>query len=306
MILLTKLSLDDLQPALNDKAQKMEFERIVLKTRFEEYSEYLWFMMNAFKKSFAFDLIKDTATRSRKILHYNREMCELFSFISNRKAKGSVEIEFKNRSTEDKVTVTNPKLVDDIFLMLRHNYICNVDDGFDPCFDPDELGGSVYAGRAKSSHEPEKRQNLALNSIDDAACQLAETHRESGKRGAPYKNTRIYCALLSIAAVCEPNYNANEIEWTLGVLKEQRGKRMRDALEDISVYDVIFNNDVSFSNGDCKVIYEILDFFGYLRSDEEFDYRDNARFIRQIMIRSNVVRMPCLFCTDFCRRNRPE
>jgi len=298
MILFANYRYDDLQAALNDAAQKSSFERMLLKTRFENYSEYLWLMLNAFKRSFIFDLVEDTETCLKNRIQYERELCELFAFLTSRKAESSIGIDFTDKASGDRVSVGSKRLFDDIFALLRHSYICTIDNEFDPDFDPDDLGGSVYAGLAKESTKPVERQDSAIKSIDCSIKQLSEMEGEFGRRGAPYKNTRIHCALMAMAAMCEPNYNAADIDEAIKVIGSQRDVRLNDALDDMTVNEVLFNNEVQFSNEDCRVVYDILMFFGYLKPDEECASRDKARFVKQLMARSKVVKMACLYRTD--------
>lgn len=286
---------DMLDACQDSRSTKTAFDRIIVKTRFENFSDYIWERLNMLRNSFIFNLDESTWVNYRETIHNRQEITGGLLLIIDKLLKFDGEIELTNRRTGESVPINDSYILDGIFNLYKYQYLLNVDDKFSRSFKPTSRTDAMMLANGCDSRALADKQKAVIKSIADKQNELCREENELPKYFVPNKNIMLHSAVAILTTACTPNYNYAKVRNVIDSLECINNYRKGRLLDNINIKDVVFCNDVSFSNIDYRVMYDILKLFGFIRIGEECETRDFARYMRSVHSQAKNVDMLCIY-----------
>lgn len=294
MILLAYTKISEPETIHFNNVTRTAFDRMVVKTRFEDYSEYLWTALNLLRRTSVHDIKTDLSFVTRYRIFQKRQIAESLLVSIESAIKLSQEIDIVNKkasySEKRKLTLTSEDLLSGVFNFLKHKYATEVDPSFDIRFNP--VNYDLAYLKYPNHDEKKASQEKTIESVRSTIERLETEYNETATKGAPPKNIWLHAAIIIMLSVCEPRYDS---------------KKILDAIETVTSHcevtpdmyrfflmdGVVFPNDVELSNQDKRDAYDILRLFGFIDKDEECATRDNARFMKSALTEAKKIGALC-------------
>lgn len=297
MIIMSQIYTDMLRASMEDETLRSDFKRLIVRTRFEEYSDYLWEKLNCLKCSFIFNLDENTWVNRRNMIHKKREIVDALSLLIFNMMRGTPDIGLYDNRTGDCVPITDLSVVDEIYSLYRYQYCSRVDSSFVKSFKPRDYKNAVVFTNGTTPETLIRKQKLALAAITRMREHLCAEEIGVPEYFAPNKNLLMHSAMSVIRTVCEPKYDRDRINNALKSLGCINSNRNGAVLDNICIEELAFWNDAVFSNNDYRTIYDVLKLLGFVRMNEECDSRDSAKYMRSVDSQSKNVDMLAIYIT---------
>lgn len=295
MIIMSQIYQDRLNGFQHDDSKKSSFNRIVFNTRFEQYSDFLWERLNLLHNSFIYNLDENTWENYSANLNTKKNLAETFLMLTSNMAKDSCEIAFTDKRTGKSYMIDDKSIMADIYGLFRYHYYTKIDAGFSRTYIPRCYKNAIIYTNGASPETLIENQKKNIGSVTKKIESLDRESQGIPEYYSPNKNIIMHAAMAIIMTVCEPRYNEKRINTVLSGLKNISDHRDGNMLENIQVKDIIFRNEVDFTNNEYRVIYEMFKLLGFVRVHEECESRNYSNYIRSVHEQSKNVDMLCFY-----------